>query len=186
MYIQRYNKHKGGKIYRSAFLVESYREGKKVKHRHLANLSALPDNLLDALERELKGEKGQSSLQSLADLEFTQGKSCGGLIVIKEICQRLGILSALGNDTEGQMALLQVIARVLTQRSRLYIATQWAQQEALEEVLNVGAFNEDTLYSNLDWLSDNQEKIEKNIFNFRHKDKKVKTIYIYDVTSSYL
>jgi transposase len=166
--------------------VESYREGKKVKHRHLANLSALPDNLLDALERELKGEKGQSSLQSLADLEFTQGKSCGGLIVIKEICQRLGILSALGNDTEGQMALLQVIARVLTQRSRLYIATQWAQQEALEEVLNVGAFNEDTLYSNLDWLSDNQEKIEKNIFNFRHKDKKVKTIYLYDVTSSYL
>jgi transposase len=194
MFIQRFVKHKGDKTYRSAFLTESYREGKKVKHLYLANLSALPDGILDALDKILKGEKsekGKKGLEgekglTLDDLKFIQGKACGGLIVVKEICERLGIIAALGNSRDAQLALVQIMGRVLTQKSRFYIATQWAEQEALKEVLNINPFNEDTLYSNLDWLSENQENIEKSIFNFRHKGKKIKTIYLYDVTSSYL
>lgn len=182
MFIQFYNKRKGDKIYRSVFLVENYRQDGKVKHRHLANLTALPQNLLDALQRELNGEV----VEPTGKLEFTQGKSCGGLIVIKEICERLGILQALGKNEQGAIALLQIIARILCQGSRLYIATQWSGKQAVEEVLNIGAFNEDTLYANLDWLSENQEKIEEKIFNYRHKNKKLKTVYLYDVTSSYL
>ena len=182
MFIQEYNKRNNGKVYRSVFLTESYREDGKIKHRHLANLTNLPQNLLDALKRELKG----LSTPSADDMVFTQGKSCGGLILIKEICKRLGITDALGKDEQAPVALLQIIGRVLCQKSRLFIATQWAPHQALDEVLHTGAFNEDTLYANLDWLSQNQEKIEKKLFNFRHPDKKLKTVYLYDVTSSYL
>lgn len=184
MFIQIYNKKdkNNGKVYRSAFLVESYRENGVVKHRHLANLSALPENLLNAVQRELKG----GSKQPTTNLVFTQGKACGGLIVIKEVCKRLGITEALGKGEQATFAILQIIARILCQRSRNYIATQWACQEALEEVLDIDKFDEDTLYANLDWLSENQEEIEKKLFKFRHKDTKLKTIYLYDVTSSYL
>lgn len=182
MFVQIYKKHKGSKTYRSAFLVESYRENGKVKHRHIANLSALPENLLTAITCELKKTSGMP----VDNAVFAQGKACGGLLVIKEICKRLGILQALGKDSNASLALLQIIGRVLCQRSRLYIATQWSGQQAVEEVLGVGTFNEDALYANLDWLSVNQDKIEQNVFKFRHQNKKLKTVFLYDVTSSYL
>lgn len=182
MFILRYIKRLGSKIYRTVYLAESYRVGKKTKHIHLANLSKMPDNLIDALERELKGEPSKTT----GVLEFTQGKSCGGLIAVKEVCKRLGIIDALGKDEQAPIALLQIIGRVLCQGSRLYIASQWSGHQALNEVLHIDTFNEDTLYANLDWLSENQEKIEKKIFKFRYPDKKLKTVYLYDVTSSYL
>ena len=38
----------------------------------------------------------------------------------------------------------------------------------------------------LDWCAENQESIERKLFRFRYKDRKVPRIYLYDVTSSYL
>lgn len=182
MYIKTYKRKLKEKTYKSVYLVESYRENGKVNHRHLANLSRLPKYLLDGLQALIKGGK----IMSTDKLVFTQGKSCGGLIVIKEICKRLGILHALGKNSQASLALLQIIARVLCQGSRLYIATQWKAQQAIDEILGIDAFNEDSLYANLEWLSENQEKIEEKVFNFRHRETMLKTIYLYDVTSSYL
>lgn len=182
MFIKTYKKYNGGKIYKSIFLVESYRENDTVKHRHLANLTRLPKNLLDGLKGMLKGGK----IVSDEEMVFTQGKSCGGLIVIREVCKRLGILQAIGKSRQAQLALLQITARVLCRRSRLYAATQWAHQQAIEEVFGLENFTEDSLYANLDFLSENQEKIEEKVFKFRCHDKKMRTIYLYDVTSSYL
>ena len=177
MFIQSYNKLKGDKMYTSTFLVESYRENGKPKHRHLANLSNLPQNLLNALKHELKGD----TTHPIKDFVFTQGKSCGGLMVIKEVCKRLGITAALGKNKHASLALVQIMARILCQKSRLFIASQWACQQALEEVLGIQKFDEDALYSNLDWLCEHQDELEKKIFQHRHPHKKAHTIYLYDV-----
>ena len=60
----------------------------------------------------------------------------------------------------------------------------FAETYALSSVLSVGfGFNEDDLYKNLKWLSLNQKKIEDKLFI---KQKRAPTLFLYDVTSSYL
>jgi len=73
---------------------------------------------------------------------------------------------------------------LITQGSRLYAATQWAKNEAVEEILGLKNFDEDDLYENLDWLADNQLKIEKGLYKKLREETKM--VYLYDVTSSYL
>ena len=63
-------------------------------------------------------------------------------------------------------------------------AVRWAQEESIEEVLGIDRVDEDYLYEVLDWLSTNQEKIEKKLFHARHAVPPA--LFLYDVTSSYL
>lgn len=182
MYIQRIYKKTPTKTYTSVVLMESYREGGKVKHRIISNLSKWPDELIAAFEKILKGEKPLP----VSTLQFTQGKSIGAIATVMEIAQRLGIKQALGNSKQARLALFQIAGRIITQGSRLYLANQWVKNQAVESVFNVGNFNEDSLYDNLDWLTKNQDKIERKIFNYRSKDQAIKEIFLYDVTSSYL
>src|SRR5664279_2763854 len=111
-----------------------------------------------------------------------------GIFTVLEVCKRLGITQSLGKDIrQSALALFQIAARILCQRSRNYAANEWLPLVAAEELLHLDSFNEDSLYSNLDWLCENQEKIEKKLFQFRNKNNtEAKTIYLYDVTSSCL
>ena len=104
--------------------------------------------------------------------------------LVYEISRGLGIVDALGKSREGTLALWQVIARVINRGSRLS-AVRLAGSHAACDVLNLDKFNEDDLYENLDWLCENQEKIEGNLFQKRHGQKKPE-LYLYDVTSCYL
>ncbi len=45
-----------GKVYVSHLLRRSFREGQKVKHQTLGNLSHLPPDLIDTIRRRLAGE----------------------------------------------------------------------------------------------------------------------------------
>jgi len=181
MYIQNVIKRTPKKTYKSVLLVENYRDKGKVKHNVISNLTKWPEHLINQLECLLKGK----TITHLEDFEFTQGKSCGGLIVAGEFAKRLGITQALGNEKQGKLGLIQVIGRLLTQGSRLYLAKEWSKDYALKEVFGTESFDEDDLYENLDWLSKNQAEIEKKIFQFRHKQSVLPEIYLYDVTSTY-
>jgi transposase len=185
MYLQEHFRQKGNKAYKTVYLAESYREEGKVKKRYIANLSDCPENILAAIKNELKQPTDLSS-SKISSILFEQGKSFGGIYTVSQICKRLGISQALGKDIrQSGLALFQIAARVLCQRSRNYAANDWFPLVAVEEVLHLEAFNEDTLYENLDWLSENQEKIERKLFKFRNKTGEAKTVYLYDVTSSY-
>lgn len=182
MFIQRtYRKYKNGKKYESVLLMENYREGKKVKHRTLAVITKLPKDLISAIEKSLKGHE----INTIEDLELSNGKSFGAMQTVIEISKRLGIYQALGTGKRAKLSLFQIAGRVITQGSRNYLANEWVNIEAIEEQLKLKDFNEDSLYENLDWLAKEQSNIEKKIFDFRYKDKKVKDIFLYDVTSSY-
>lgn len=182
MFIQRIYKKTKNKQYCSTVLIESYRHEGKVKHRIISNLSKWPEDLVIKLENLLKGH----AVASLSDLEFSQGKSIGGLIVAKEIFKRLGLYGILSKSQQGRLAMIQICGRIFAQKSRLYLATQWSQTHALAEVFNVGRFDEDDLYENLDWLSSKQAEIEDMLFGQRHQSGQIKAIFLYDVTSSYL
>jgi transposase len=100
------------------------------------------------------------------------------------LARELGLVAALGSDRQGKLALWQVIARVLDQGSRLS-AVRLAGGHAVGAALGMVGFDEDDLYANLDWLSDNQADIESRLFAQR-KAASAPDVFLYDVTSTYL
>ena len=53
-----------------------------------------------------------------------------------------------------------------------------------DHILDLEEVDKNMMYKNLDWLEDNQEEIEKKLWESRG-GKKI-DLYLYDVTSSYL
>jgi len=182
MFIQRTQRKTKDKVYHSIALLENYREGKKVRHRTIATLTKWPKHIVDDLERLLKGDV----VFSLDDMELSNGKSFGAIESIRQIAQELGILQSLGNSKQAKLTMVQIAGRIIAQQSRHYIANEWAVNQAISDIFKVDNFNEDSLYRNLDWLSKNQAVIEQKIFKHRYGNKKIKSIFLYDVTSSYL
>ncbi|MBF0337786.1 MAG: IS1634 family transposase [Nitrospirae bacterium] len=180
MYVQRIIKKVKNRTYSTVLLVESYRDGGKVKHRTVLNLSKWEKQQVDALDASLKG----NYLSSLDDLETKAGKSIGGIWVFKQLADQLGITKVLGKGKEALFALLLIIGRIITQGSRLHLC-QWGRGQELEDVLGIKKYDENHLYATLDWLSINQEDIEDALFKSRYNDKPPR-LFLYDVTSSYL
>lgn len=174
------------KSYKRSLLRESYRENGKVKHRTIANLSRCSEQEILAIKLALKHKGDLSKLGSLkGKVKSKQGRSVGAIVLLKALADRLHITKALGNSVMGRLALWQVMARVIDQGSRLS-AVRLAGQHAICDLINLNSFNEDDLYENLDWLCNNQEKIEKRLFDMRYKGTEIPRLFLYDVTSSYL
>ena len=173
-----------GKSYESIHLRESYREGAHVRKRDIANLTHCDPKEVAAIELALKFKGDLSALGSLDKIQLRQGLSAGAVWTAYEVARRLGIDSALGHDFAGQLALWQVLARVLDQGSRLS-AVRLAQVHAACDVIGMRrGFDENDLYANLGWLNQQQEKIEDRLFARRQGHKP--ELFLYDVTSSYL
>jgi transposase len=178
-------KAKSGKIYETVLLRESYREGDKVKKRTVANLTNCPEQEIAAIELALRHKGNLTDLALQNNPIIKEGLSIGGVWVVHEMAQRLGIVDALGNNRQGQLALWQIIARVLEQGSRLS-AVRLGKTYAIASTIGLKkGFNEDALYENLSWLCHNQAQIEDRIFFSKQKETPP-YLFLYDVTSSYL
>ncbi len=174
-----------GKVYTSIYLRESYRDGKHVRKRNLANLTHCDPQEVAAIELALRHKDNLAALCSLDRIELTQGASVGAVWTIYEAARRLGIANALGPGFAGQLALWQVLACVLEQGSRLS-AVRLAQVHAACDVLGIRrGFDENGLYTNLSWLSRHQPTIEERLFAARRGQQKPE-LFLYDITSSYL
>lgn len=175
---------KNGKVYVRHLLRDSYKENGKTKHHTIANLSKCSEAEIAALKYAMRNKHDLTALKSIRnDLRITQGKAIGAVFVLYTIADRLGITKALGNSREGKLALWQILSRVIDQGSRLS-SVRLANLHAFE-FLGLDKFNEDDLYKNLSWLSKEQEGIEDYLFKKEGKKKKP-TLFLYDVTSSYL
>ena len=173
-----------GKIYQSIFLRQSYRDGPHVRKRDIANLTHCDPQEIAAIELALQFKGDLAALGSLDKIQLSQGLSVGAVWTVFEIARRLGIDQALGPEFAGQLALWQVLARVIEQGSRLS-AVRLAQRHAACDVIGIRrGFDENDLYANLTWLSQHQESIEKRLFAKRPGQKP--NLFLYDVTSSYL
>ena len=182
VYIEKTNSR--GK-YTCYLLRETYREDGKVKHRTIANLSGCPEEEIQAMRLALKHKKDLSQLVSVTEaVSLRQGLSVGAVWLLFDMAKQLGITEALGNSRPGKLALWQVMARVIDQGSRLS-AVRLAGSHAACDILGLESFHEDDLYENLDWLDENQAKIEDRLFLSSYPNQKP-GLYLYDVTSSYL
>jgi transposase len=178
-------KSKNGKTYYTVLLRESFREEGRVKKRTIANLKNCSEKDVAAIEFALRHKDSLDSLISRSSIHTKQGKSFGAVWAVYQIAQRLGIQEALGDTFQGKLALWQVIGRVIDQGSRLS-AVRLASAHACEILGFTRGFNEDDLYENLSWVTENQDSIEDRLFQQRARNHtKPPELFLYDVTSSY-
>lgn len=172
-------KRPSGRTYHSILLRESYREGKKVKKRTIANLSHCSEEEINAISYALKNKGSKFSNE---EFSIIQGKSVGSIYVLYSVAKRLGIVDALGSSFHAKLALWLIFARILEQGSRLS-ATRLDTQYDLASVIGMErGFDENNLYDSLHWLNQHQNNIENSLFNRKKQSNK---FYWYDVTSSY-
>lgn len=186
MYVAITRKKYKDHYHQQVLLRESYREDGKVKTRTVANITHLPKHQIEAITAGLK-DKNNTAI----NIENQQqGKTIGLSFVIVFIMNLLGILKAVGKTYEAKIALVLIAARITIQSSRLQ-ALSWAKDD--DKVLDLLKFDNDekerlndrTIYLGLDYIEENQEKIEDRLFKAYYKNNPPKRVF-YDVTSSYV
>ena len=161
-------------------LRESYREGKKVRKRTLANLSALSDEQIDAIRAVLSGQ----SVRPVEELwQTTRSRSHGAVQAVRVAMQRLGFESLIGSrpSAERDAVCAMVAARILAPHTKL-ATTRWWHTTTLAEEYGVVETDETDLYAAMDWLLERQGAIEKKLAA-RHLSEGA--IALYDLSSSY-
>jgi transposase len=175
-----------GKTYRRVLLRNSYRFNGQVRHDTLANLSHCSDDEIRAIKLALKHKGQLTHVGDLREVGTRQGLAVGAVWVLHQLAKRLGLVKALGQSRTAKLALWLVLASVIAQGSRLS-AVRLAQQHAVCDLLGLEAFNEDDLYQAMDWLDEQQPALEEALFTHRYVPAgQAPTLYLYDVTSSYL
>lgn len=161
-------------------LRETWREGKKIKKRTVANLSKLPADQIEAIRRVLKGEK----LVSVDELfDTVDSWQQGQVKAVRTAMRKLGFARLLGTKRSRQRDLVEamVAAQILEPYSKL-ATTRWWNITTLPGELGIEDVTEDDLYQAMDWLLERQESIEKKLAA-RHLEEG--GLVLYDLTSSY-
>ena len=168
------------KTYESHLLRRSYREGDKVLHETLGNLSHLPAETIDLIRRSLRGEAFAPVSQVF---EVTSSRSHGHVQAVRAAMAKLKFETLLGSRASKQRDLVGalVAARILAPHSKL-ATTRWWHTTTLAEEFSVTEANEDDLYAAMDWLLGRQRAIEKKLAA-RHLGEG--SLVLYDVSSSY-
>ncbi|WP_434619462.1 IS1634 family transposase [Arthrobacter sp. A5] len=152
------DKHGLERDYRSAYLRRSFREGGKVRNETVANLSALPDHVVDLIEA---GLKGQHLVPADAAATILRSRPHGHVAAVTAQAKALGLPALLGPACpQRDLALALVIARVCRPGSKL-ATTRWWADTTLAVDLGLTAAGTDEVYAAMDWLETRQESIEK-------------------------
>ena len=170
----------GGRTYVSYLLRQSYRSAGKVKHRTLANLSHLPEPLIDLVRRSLRGEVFVTSRESVRTLS---SKPHGHAEAVSITFDRLGLDSLLASRPSRQRSsILALVARRLLFPCSQLASLRHGQTTTLADDLGVGDANSTELYAALDWLGTRQADIERKLAK-RHLQEGGTVLY--DASSSF-
>ena len=167
--------------YSSVLVRQSYREDGKVKHRTLANLSKLPTPAIDAVRAILRGEQ----VGPLADaFEIVRALPHGNVMALLGEVRKLGLdkLIAARPRRERELSVAMIASRVLQPESKLATVRSW-ESSTLASELGVADADEDELYAAMDWLLEQQAKMETALAK-RHLAQG--GLVLYDLTSVYL
>src|SRR5215831_866767 len=146
--------------YSSAYLRRTYREGGKVKNETVANLSALPDHVIDLIDAGLKGTRLVPAGEAVT---ITRSLPHGHVAAAWAMAAQLGLHALLGPGCgERDLALALVVSRVVAPASKLSTLGWWADV-TLGADLGVAQASTDAVYAAMDWLGARQEQIEARL-----------------------
>jgi len=172
------------KDYSSAYLRRTYRDGGKVKNETVANISALPDHVIDLIDAGLKGRQLVPAAEAVT---ITRSLPHGHVAAAHAMARTLGLPALLGPASrQRDLALALVISRVVQPGSKLSTLTWW-DDTTLGADLGVAGASTDDIYAAMDWLEDRQDAIEAELAR-RHLAPQANParMALFDLSSSWL
>jgi hypothetical protein len=172
------------RVYESVLVRRTYRDGAKVRHETLANLSALPAEAVSAIEATLKGERLVPAGQAV---QITASVPHGHVAAVHAAAVQLGLPALLGPAGRPRdLALALIISRVAAPASKLSTLTWWADV-TLGADLAVADASTDDIYAAMDWLEHRQDAIEAELAR-RHLGPQANPskMALFDLSSSWL
>ena len=172
------------KDYSSAYLRRTYREAGTVKNETVANISALPDHVIDLIDA---GLKGQQLVPAAEAVTITRSVPHGHVAAVHAMAKKLALPALLGPaGPQRDLALALIISRVVAPASKLSTLTWWADV-TLGADLGVAAASTDDIYAAMDWLTSRQDSIEAGLAQ-RHLGPEANParMALFDLSSSWL
>jgi hypothetical protein len=180
MHVARIVRRYRGKTYVTTLLRTSFRQDGKVKHRTLANLSHLPEHLIEVVRRSLKGETFAAAQEVVRTQETVPH---GHVHAVLGVIRKLGVdaLVAAAPSRQRSLVLALIAERLLFPCSKLAVTRHW-HSTTLAQELGVADATENELYQAMDWLLTRQSAIEDKLAQRHLHDN---ALVLYDVSSSY-
>ena len=171
--------------YESRLLRRTYRDGDKVRHETIANMSKMPGSVVDAVEAALKGEV----LVPAGEAAVTVARSVphGHVAAAHAMARKLGLPALLGPACrERDLALALILSRAVHPGSKLSTIAWWGDV-TLGADLGIEHATTDEAYAAMDWLQARQEAIEKKLAR-RHlaPGANPSRMALFDLSSSWL
>jgi hypothetical protein len=179
-------KGKDGAVYTSHLLRRSYREGGKVRHENLGNLSHLPAEIIDVIRAMLAGRR----LVDLdEDFEIDRSLPHGHVAAVLGVLRGLDLERLLGRERcrERDLVVAMIVQRLIGPGSKLS-ATRRLTQTTLGDELDLGEVKEAELLAAMDWLLERQDRIERTLArrHLTHPGTEGDGFVLYDLSSSYM
>jgi hypothetical protein len=172
------------RIYRTHLLRRSVREGTKVKNETLANLSHLPDELIEAIRVGLSGE---TLVVAGSGFELTRSLPHGHVAAVASVAKSLGLVDLLGPPCrERDIVYALILARVVHPRPKL-ATTKWWADTTLAPDFGLAGIGTDEVYAAMDWLQGRQSAIEVKLAK-RHLSSEANPqgLAYFDLSSSWV
>lgn len=170
--------------YESAYLRRTFRDGGKVCNETVANLSALPSELVELIRRSLAGESFVPADQAAT---VTRSIPHGHVAAVWAQANALGLPALLGPAGRCRdLALALIISRVLHPASKLATGCWW-DNTTLGVDLEVAGASTDETYAAMDWLLRRQDAIQATLAK-RHlaAEANPTQMALFDLSSSWL
>ena len=174
---------KSGEVreYESRLLRRSFRKPDgKVGKETLANLSALPDAAVDAVEAVLKGK---ILVDAGAAVGIGRSRAHGNVALAHAAAAQLGLPGLLGPACpERDLAYALVVSRAVAPKTKLATLAWW-DDVTLGPDLGISDIPRDRVYAAMDWLLERQDGIEADLAR-RHLS--AGGIAMFDLSSSWV
>lgn len=187
MYIERVPNRKSPP---AVLLRESFREGGKIRKRTIANLSGLPDGIIDGFRDVLKGQavsKTQAIIDPEKSLILDDSRQHGAVAAVLGTIRKTGLDHLLGSRRckERDIVIAMIADRLLHGDSKLVTARHCSEQTGVTTLgpeLGLTDIDEQDCYAAMDWLLERQGAIEARL---AAKHLQSGDPLLYDLSSSY-
>ena len=164
----------------TVLLRESWREGKKIRKRTVANISDWSAHQVEALRAILRGEV---LVSPNALFSVQRSLPHGHVHAVLGTIRKLGLaeLIAARPSRQRSLVLAMIAWRLIDPCSKVASVRGWTSSTLVHE-LGIDNADEDELYETLDWLLKRQSRIEAKLARRHLSDG---ATVLYDLSSSY-
>jgi len=185
MYVDEITLKRGTKRYCTTLIRQSYRQGDKVLHRTVCNISKLPPQVIEQIRLGLR--QGQAADRPAGPLQVERQREYGASYALLNLARQLELDRLIYSRKEPwrEDALALIVGRVVYQGSKLALTNVYADTALWELCAHPAGQRPDVdrhAYAVMDRLMERQDAIQKALARRHLHDG---CLIYYDLTSSY-